>query len=70
LPGKSSLDLARQSVTKHLAVLEAANLVTTICRGREKFHYLNAAPINDIADRWINTYDTGRIRALAWRNEP
>jgi DNA-binding transcriptional ArsR family regulator/uncharacterized protein YndB with AHSA1/START domain len=58
------LDMARQSVSKHLAVLEAANLVTTIRRGREKLHYLNAAPINEIEQRWINQYDRGRIQAL------
>jgi uncharacterized protein YndB with AHSA1/START domain len=61
----SELDMARQSVTKHLAVLEAANLITTVRRGREKLHYLNAAPINDIADRWIHGYDHERVRALA-----
>src|SRR5204863_1031183 len=60
----SELDMARQSVTKHLAVLEAAALVTTQRRGREKLHYLNAAPINDIADRWIGRYRE-RARALA-----
>ncbi len=59
------LDMARQSVTKHLAVLEAANLVTTVRRGRKRLHYLNAAPINDIADRWINDYDRERVQALA-----
>ena len=59
------LDMARQSVSKHLAILEAANLVTTIRRGREKLHYLNAAPINDIAERWINRYDRERARALS-----
>jgi DNA-binding transcriptional ArsR family regulator/uncharacterized protein YndB with AHSA1/START domain len=59
------LGMARQSVTKHLAVLEAANLVTTIRRGREKLHYLNAAPINDIADRWIDRYDRRRAHALS-----
>lgn len=58
------LDMARQSVSKHLAVLEAANLVTTVRRGREKLHYLNAAPINEIEERWINQYDRGRIQAL------
>ncbi len=58
------LDMARQSVSKHLAVLEAANLVTTVRRGREKLHYLNAAPINEIEQRWINQYDRGRIQAL------
>jgi DNA-binding transcriptional ArsR family regulator/uncharacterized protein YndB with AHSA1/START domain len=61
----SRLDMARQSVSKHLAVLEAANLVTTVRRGREKFHYLNAAPINEIAERWITRYDRGRVHALA-----
>ena len=58
------LDMARQSVSKHLAVLEAANLVTTLRRGREKLHYLNAAPINEIEQRWINHYDRGRLDAL------
>jgi DNA-binding transcriptional ArsR family regulator/uncharacterized protein YndB with AHSA1/START domain len=61
----SGLDMARQSVSKHLAVLEAANLVTTIRRGREKLHYLNAAPINDIAERWITRYEQDRVHALA-----
>jgi uncharacterized protein YndB with AHSA1/START domain len=61
----AGLDMARQSVSKHLAVLEAANLVTTLWRGREKLHYLNAAPINAIAERWINQYDRERVRALA-----
>ena len=59
------LDMARQSVSKHLAILEAANLVTTIRHGREKLHYLNAAPINDIAERWIKRYDRERVRALS-----
>jgi uncharacterized protein YndB with AHSA1/START domain/DNA-binding transcriptional ArsR family regulator len=59
------LDMARQSVSKHLAVLEDANLVTTVWRGREKLHYLNAEPINAIADRWINQYDRPRVQALA-----
>jgi DNA-binding transcriptional ArsR family regulator len=49
--------MARQSVSKHLAILEDANLVTTVRRGREKFHFLNAAPINDSAERWINRHD-------------
>ena len=61
----AGLDMARQSVSKHLAVLEAASLVTTVRRGREKLHYLNAAPINAIADRWITRYDQGRVHALA-----
>src|SRR5262245_50417907 len=61
----SGLDMARQSVSKHLAVLEAANLVTTVRRGREKLHYLNAAPINDISERWITHYERERVRAPA-----
>jgi DNA-binding transcriptional ArsR family regulator/uncharacterized protein YndB with AHSA1/START domain len=61
----SGLDMARQSVSKHLAVLEEANLVTTVRRGREKLHYLNAAPINQIAERWITHYEHGRVHALA-----
>jgi DNA-binding transcriptional ArsR family regulator/uncharacterized protein YndB with AHSA1/START domain len=61
----SVLDMARQSVSKHLAVLEAANLVTTVRRGREKLHYLNAAPINEIGERWITPYERDRVDALA-----
>jgi DNA-binding transcriptional ArsR family regulator/uncharacterized protein YndB with AHSA1/START domain len=61
----SGLDMARQSVSKHLAVLEAANLVTAVRRGREKHHYLNAAPINEIAERWITRYERDRVEALA-----
>src|ERR1700754_5036663 len=59
------LEMARQSVSRHLAVLKAANLVTTARRGREKLHFLNAAPINAIADRWIDRYDRERARSLA-----
>ncbi|MFF4101863.1 ArsR/SmtB family transcription factor [Streptomyces sp. NPDC001903] len=61
----AGLDMARQSVSKHLAVLEDAELVTTVWQGREKQHYLNAAPINAIAERWISRFDRGRVDALA-----
>lgn len=61
----AGLDMARQSVSKHLAVLEDANLVTTVWRGREKLHHLNAEPINAIARRWIHRYDRDRVEALA-----
>jgi DNA-binding transcriptional ArsR family regulator/uncharacterized protein YndB with AHSA1/START domain len=61
----AGLEMARQSVSKHLAVLESANLVTIVWRGREKLHYLNAAPISDIAERWISRYDRPRVKALA-----
>lgn len=59
------LDMTRQSVSKHLAVLEAANLVTTVWQGREKLHYLNSEPINAIYQRWISRYDVERISAIA-----
>ena len=61
----AGLDMARQSVSKHLAILEDANLVTTVRRGREKLHYLNAAPIGEIAERWISRYDQQRVSALS-----
>jgi len=57
--------MTRQAVTKHLSILEAANLVVTRKRGREKLHFLNPVPIHDIADRWIEKYERGRLRALS-----
>ncbi len=57
--------MTRQAVTKHLALLEAANLVVTQRRGREKLHFLNPVPIHDIADRWIGKYERTRLRALS-----
>ena len=57
--------ISRQAVTKHLNILEAANLVATIWRGREKLHYLNPVPIHEIAERWIGKFERGRPRALA-----
>ena len=57
--------MTRQAVTKHLAILEAANLVATIRQGREKLYYLNPVPINEIAERWIGKYEIGRLRALS-----
>ncbi len=58
-------DMTRQAVTKHLAILEAANLVAVQKRGREKLHYLNPVPIHDIAARWIGKYERSRLGALA-----
>lgn len=58
------LEMTRQAVSKHLTVLEAANLVVTIKRGREKWHYLNPAPIAEMHDRWIGKYERHRVRAL------
>ena len=59
------LEMTRQAVTKHLKLLEAANLVAVVWRGREKLHYINPVPILEIADRWIGKYERGRLRALA-----
>jgi len=59
------LAMSRQAVTKHLNILEAAGLVATVRRGREKLHYLNPAPIGEIYDRWIGMYDKARVAALA-----
>jgi len=56
--------MSRQAVTKHLALLEAANLVVTQWRGREKLHFLNPAPIHDIYVRWIDRFEKGRLQAL------
>src|SRR5262245_59989666 len=57
-------DMSRQAVSKHLDILEGANLVATLKRGREKLHFLNPVPIFDIADRWIGKYERGRLRVL------
>jgi DNA-binding transcriptional ArsR family regulator len=59
------LEMTRQGVSKHLKLLEEAGLVVTIRRGREKFHYLNPVPIHEIAERWIDKYERGRLRVLA-----
>ena len=61
----AGMAMSRQAVTKHLAVLEAASLVVTVRRGREKLHYLNPVPIHDIAERWMSKFDRGRLRVLA-----
>ena len=57
--------MTRQAVTKHLALLEDANLVAIVWRGREKLHYLNPVPIHEISERWISKYERGRLSALS-----
>lgn len=59
------LAMTRQAVTKHLAILEAANLVATRWQGREKLHYINPVPIQEIADRWMSKFDRRQTRLLA-----
>src|ERR1700704_5810340 len=58
------LDMARQSATQHLDILEQANLVAVVRRGRERFHYLNPAPIHKIGGRWISGFDLPRLHAI------
>ena len=58
------LAMSRQAVSKHLAILEGANLVAVVWRGREKLHYLNPVPIQEIADRWIGKFERSRLQAL------
>lgn len=59
------LAMSRQAVTKHLRILEGANLVATRKEGRLKLHFINPVPINDIAERWIGKFDRGALTALA-----
>lgn len=59
------LDMTRQGVTQHLALLEAANLVATLRQGREKLHFLNPVPLQEIYERWIAKFEKPRLKALA-----
>ena len=59
------LDMTRQGVTQHLDVLEAANLVTTVRQGREKLHFLNPVPLQEIYERWIAKFEKPRLKALS-----
>jgi DNA-binding transcriptional ArsR family regulator len=58
------MDMTRQAVTQHLQLLEDANLVTIVRRGREKLHYLNPVPLYEIYARWIEKFERGRLKAL------
>jgi DNA-binding transcriptional ArsR family regulator len=59
------LEMTRQAVAKHLAILEEANLVASKRQGREKLHFINPVPINEIAERWISKFELPRLRALS-----
>ena len=59
------LDMTRQGVTQHLNMLEAANLVATAWRGREKLHFLNPVPLQEIYERWIAKFEKPRLKALS-----
>ena len=59
------LEMTRQAVTKHLVILEKANLVSVVWRGREKLHFLNPMPLHEIYERWIGKYERHRLQALS-----
>src|SRR5579862_43779 len=59
------LDMSRQGVTQHLNLLEEANLVATVRRGREKLHFLNPVPLQEIYERWLGKFDKPRLKALS-----
>ncbi|MBC8747567.1 DNA-binding transcriptional ArsR family regulator [Paraburkholderia sp. WC7.3g] len=59
------LDMTRQGVTQHLGLLEAANLVVTVRSGREKLHFLNPVPLQQIHERWIAKFEKPRLKALS-----
>jgi DNA-binding transcriptional ArsR family regulator len=59
------LNMTRQAVSKHLGILEEANLIATVKRGREKLHYLNPVPIHEIGERWIGKFERSRLQALS-----
>jgi DNA-binding transcriptional ArsR family regulator len=61
---RKHVDMTRQGVTQHLGVLEAANLVVTMWRGREKLHFLNPVPLQQIYERWIAKFEKPRLKAL------
>jgi len=61
----AGLDMTRQAVAKHLAILERANLVVSRRRGREKLHHINPVPIGEIAARWISKFEQPRLTALS-----
>ena len=58
------LDMARQSVTQHIGLLEAANLVSTVWRGREKLHFINPVPLHEVYERWVRKFERQRLSLL------
>lgn len=58
------LDMTRQSATQHLGMLEAANLVTTVRRGREKLHFINPVPLHEVYERWVRKFERQRLSLL------
>ena len=62
---REHLDMTRQGATQHLDLLEAANLIATVRRGREKLHFLNPVPLQQIYERWIAKFEKPRLKALS-----
>ncbi len=60
----SQLEMTRQSATQHLGILEAANLVSVVWRGREKLHYLNPVPLHEVYERWVRKFEKHRLEVL------
>lgn len=58
------LDMARQSTTQHLGILEAANLISTVRRGREKLHFINPVPLHEVYERWVRKFERSRLGLL------
>jgi DNA-binding transcriptional ArsR family regulator len=58
------LDMARQSTTQHLGILEAANLVSAVWRGREKLHFINPVPLHEVYERWVRKFERQRLELL------
>jgi len=58
------LNMARQSATQHLEILEAANLVTSVKRGRERLHFINPVPIHEVYERWVRKFERERLSLL------
>lgn len=58
------LDMTRQSATQHLQLLQDANLVTAVKRGREKLHFINPVPLQDVYERWVRKFERQRLRLL------
>lgn len=58
------LDMARQSVTQHLGLLESANLVSTVWRGRAKLHFINPVPLHEVYERWVRKFERQRLNLL------
>ncbi|WP_127521260.1 metalloregulator ArsR/SmtB family transcription factor [Mesorhizobium sp. Z1-4] len=60
----ANLDMARQSATQHLGILEDANLVSTVRRGREKLHFINPVPLHEVYERWVRKFERQRLSLL------